>query len=101
MNFRQAIDLLKKVHNNDGGRFINDLAEKIDGFYTMAIKRKSQDKIAVLREFWGDDEGCAQPLDFSECSFLYTDKDGKSSAYPFTCDEIQTITLPNYAFYKN
>ena len=87
MNFKQALDLLKKVHNNDGGRYINDLAEKIDGFYTMAIKRKTQDKIAVLREFWGDDDGCAQPLDFSECSFLYTDKDGKSLAYPFTCED--------------
>lgn len=101
MTFKQAIALLEKVHKNDGSSYIDTLAEKIDGFYTMAIKRKSQDKIAILREYYGDDEGCAQPLDFSECSFLYTDKDGKTSAYPFTCEDFQAQDWKCFIFDTN
>lgn len=88
MKLNEILKLLRQVHTGDCVRYIDSLVEKCNGEYTMAIKRKSQDKIAILREFWGDDEGCIQPLDFGECDFLYTDKDGKTAPYPFTCNDL-------------
>lgn len=86
MKLFEAIELLGKVHNGNGGRYIEKICNgECDGEYTMGMRRKSKlERVAVMREFWGDDENI-QPFDFGECDFLYTNKDGNTSAFPFEC----------------
>ena len=85
MKFLEAITLLGKVHKNDSNMYIESLADHTgDGSLTLAMKRKSSDKVAVLREYYFVDDSLLA-FDFKECIFLYTGKDGKTMPYPFEC----------------
>ena len=85
MKFLEAIALLGKVHKNDSNMYIESLADHTgDGSLTLAMKRKSSDKVAVLHEYYFIDDALLA-FDFSECNFLYTGEDGKTTFYPFEC----------------
>lgn len=86
MKILEAICLLRQVHKNIGGRYIDSLAGHNDGFYTIGMRRKSNGRLAVLRQYYGDDENFFA-YDFNECVFLYTNESGKTQSFPFECED--------------
>lgn len=88
MKFLEAIELLGKVHRNDDNFYIDDIAEKVgNGEYTIAMKRKSNDRIAVLRQFYGDGDEIVGMFDYDECRFCLISNEHTALAFPFECGD--------------
>ena len=82
MTFNEALALLQKVHNGDNGLYLDDISEQI-GDYSLGMKRKGSEHIAIMQMFYGDGEF----LDFKDCTFKYLAPNGYSMPYPFGCGD--------------
>lgn len=80
MTLNEALALLQKVHNGTDERYLDDISERI-GEYSLGIKRKSSENIAVMAMFCGEGE----LREFKDCSFFYLAENGYSKPYPFEC----------------